>query len=203
MTRLIQHHRHRICPITPVADQVPPGSSVLDIGCGGGLLIAHLAATGRAASALGFDASRPAIALAQSMRPRLQTIAPQADVRFEHRPVQQGLPQDTFDAVCLIDVMHHVPTEAQERAFRDAASRVRPGGRFVYKDMCDAPLWRAGMNRLHDLAMARQWIRYVPIEAIESWAADEGLTLAHAEDINMIWYGHELRVFARPGQDAS
>jgi len=195
---------------------VPTGSSVLDIGCGGGLLVARLATTGRARAAHGIDASAPAIAIAQGMAARLGAIIPETtaepttepateagQIRFEHRPVQQGLPDGPFDAVCLIDVMHHVPPGAQERAFRDAASRVRPGGRFIYKDMCDAPRWRAGMNRLHDLAMARQWIRYLPIESAEAWAVEEGLALVHREDIKMLWYGHELRVFERPAEPAS
>lgn len=205
LTRFIQHHRHRICPIDRVAEQVPRNSAVLDIGCGGGLLVARLATTGRARTAHGIDASAPAITLAQGMAARLPDLLAEArpgedqpEIRFEHRPVQQGLPEGQYDAVCLIDVMHHVPPSAQERAFRDAAGRVRPGGRFIYKDMCDAPLWRAGMNRLHDLVMARQWIRYVPIESVEAWAQGEGLVLAHKEDINMLWYGHELRVFEKP-----
>ncbi len=201
-TRLIQRHRHRICPLELVSAQVAPGSTVLDVGCGGGLLVAHLAATGRARSARGIDASAPAIDAAKAMTGRLGDAAPEASVSFEHWRVEQGLPDDEFDAVCLIDVLHHVPPSAQETAFRDAASRVRRGGVLVYKDMCDAPLWRASMNRLHDLVMARQWIRYVPIERVEGWASEAGLELQTARDVNMLWYGHELRVFVRPGDGA-
>lgn len=198
LTRFIQHHRHRICPVQAVADQVPPGSRVLDIGCGGGLLVAVLAAQGRLASAHGIDASEPAIRLAHAMAPRLQQLAPGVQVTFEHRTVQQGLPDDRYDAVCLIDVLHHVPPEAQESAFRAAAARVRPGGLLIYKDMADRPIWAAAMNRLHDLVMARQWIRYVPVESAEAWAAAEGLTPHHARDTRLLWYAHELRVFRRP-----
>ncbi len=198
LTRFIQHHRHRICPVDLVAAQIPPNAAVLDIGCGGGLLIARLAAGARIRSAHGIDASAPAISLAQAMVPRLRELAPGPEIRFEHRPVQQGLPDDRYDAVCLIDVMHHVPPAHQERAFRDAAARVRPGGRLVYKDMADTRFPHAHMNRLHDLVMARQWIRYLPVEHAEGWAGDEGLRPAHAEDVTMLWYAHELRVFERP-----
>lgn len=198
LTRFIQHHRHRICPIDAIADQVPPASRVLDIGCGGGLLIAVLAAHGRLTAAHAIDASKPAIDLAHAMAPRLRPLAPDTDITFEHRTVQQGLPDDLYDAVCLIDVLHHVPPAAQESAFRAAAARVRPGGLFIYKDMADRPFWAAGMNRLHDLVMARQWINYVPVESAEAWAAVEGLTPHHRLDTRMLWYAHELRVFRRP-----
>lgn len=196
--RLIRHNRHRICPFDRVAEHVPPGSRVLDIGCGAGMLIAHLAVSGRAIEAHGVDASENVIRVAQQMATRLKLSVPHAEVRFEHRPVQQGLPEGAFDAVCMVDVMHHIPPPAQEEAFRQAAARVRPGGLFIYKDMCDGPIWRSGLNRLHDLVLARDWIHYVPIELIERWAASEAFRLMHSEDINMLWYGHELRVFERP-----
>ena len=201
LTRFIQHHRHRICPLDLLVEQVPMGSRVLDVGCGGGLLVAHLAASGRAAKAHGIDASKPAIEIAQAMAARLGSVAPGASVRFEHREVQEGLPEGQFDAVCLIDVLHHVPAKAQEQAFMDAASRVRPGGVFIYKDMADGPIWCSGMNRLHDLVMAKQWIRYVPIERAEEWGKNAGLRLERSEDVRMLWYAHELRVFRR-GDDS-
>ncbi len=199
LTRFIQRHRHRICPIGLLMEQVPRGSRVLDVGCGGGLLVAHLASSGRAAEAHGIDASRPAIEMAQAMARRLGGVAPDASVRFEHRHVQDGLPEGEFDVVCLIDVLHHVPTQAQERAFLDAASRVAPGGVFLYKDMADGPAWCSGMNRLHDLAMSRQWIRYVPAERAEAWGERAGLRLERSVNTRMLWYAHELRVFRREG----
>ncbi len=199
LTRFIQRHRHRVCPMELLVEQVAPGSRVLDVGCGGGLLVAHLAASGRAASAHGIDASGPAIQIARAMAQRLREFAPDVDVQFEHRQVQEGLPEGEFDAVCLIDVLHHVPAGAQERAFLDAASRVAPGGVLVYKDMGDGPVWCSGMNRLHDLAMARQWIRYVPVERAEAWGDAAGLRLVRSEDVRMLWYAHELRVFRRDG----
>jgi hypothetical protein len=69
---------------------------------------------------------------------------------------------------------------------------------LLYKDMCDAPAWRAGLNRLHDLVIARQWINYVPVEDADRWATDCGLAIERTEWIAMLWYGHELRVYRRP-----
>ncbi len=202
--RFLQHHRHRIAPVGRLVELVPHGSDVLDVGCGGGLFVMCLAASGRAARAHGVDASANAIAAAEAAARRLRGQGSSATIVFEHREVQQGLPQGEFGVVSMIDVMHHVPVAAQRRAFDDAASRVRAGGFFLYKDMCDAPVWRAGMNRLHDLIMARQWIRYVPIERVDGWAAEAGLVAERAEEHRMLWYGHELRVYRRPeGRAAS
>lgn len=197
VARFIQHHRHRIAPVADLIQAVPVGSDVLDVGCGGGLLLCCLAAAGRLRSGLGIDSSAVAIAAAQGAARRLSAEACPTVPRFECRPVQAGLPEGGFDVVCLVDVLHHVPPDAQERAFRDAASCVRPGGMLLYKDMCDAPAWRAGMNRLHDLVMARQWINYVPVERADGWARACGLAIERAEERAILWYGHELRVYRR------
>jgi len=112
--------------------------------------------------------------------------------------IQAGLPEGRFPVVSMIDVMHHIPPAFQRQAFDDALSRVAPGGVFLYKDMCDAPVWRAGMNRLHDLVMARQWIHYLPIERADEWAGDAGFATEVAEERAMFWYGHEIRLYRRP-----
>ena len=114
---------------------------------------------------------------------------------FECRSVELGVPNRTYDVVCLIDVLHHVEVSSQHEAFLLAASCVRPGGIMVYKDMCSAPKWRAGLNRLHDLLSAHQWINYVPIATVDRWASDAGLESESAEWIPMLWYGHELRIY--------
>ncbi|VAX41560.1 hypothetical protein MNBD_PLANCTO03-894 [hydrothermal vent metagenome] len=198
LTRVLQRYRPRICPFDIVIDHVPTGARVLDVGCGVGLFLALLARQGRIHEAQGFDSSETAIAHARTM------LADHADqewvsrVSFEQRAVEAGYPEGVFDVVTMIDVMHHVPPAGQQEALLGAIARTVPGGLLVYKDMCRHPRWRAAANRLHDLVMARQWIHYVPIKQIETWAVEAGLVLHHAQDAARLWYGHELRVFKRP-----
>ncbi|MDA0214288.1 MAG: class I SAM-dependent methyltransferase [Planctomycetota bacterium] len=201
-SRFVQHNRHRIAPVATLVDVVPYGSDVLDIGCGGGLLLICLASAGRIQSAHGIDSSLGAIESARKAALRSKNLINETKPIFECRSVEQGLPEGKFSVVCLIDVLHHVTPIAQEKAFRDAAAKVRLGGMLLYKDMCDQPLWRAGLNRLHDLVIAKQWIHYVPIEDVDRWALDCGLQIERAQEISMLWYGHELRVFRKSGADS-
>jgi 2-polyprenyl-3-methyl-5-hydroxy-6-metoxy-1,4-benzoquinol methylase len=165
----------------------------LDVGCGGGLLLSLLAYTGRIEEGLGFDSSSQMIELAQHVAKKFQL-----PIRFEQRDVEQGLPKQKFDVVCLIDVMHHIPAADQAAFLADLLDHVPPCGRLIYKDMCAKPMWRAQANRMHDLLLARQWIQYFPIQRVESIAKDMGFIQHYCDDTSRLWYGHELRVFDRP-----
>ena len=196
--RLMMHYRVHICPFDRLLRLVPPGSSVLDIACGGGLFIALLAASGRAAKAVGFDASRPAIAIAEAMKGRLNCIAPQAKVRFDLLNCDDRWPDGQFDVVTMIDLMHHVPVNEQHIVFDRAVDAVRPGGLFLYKDLSDRPFLAAVWNRLHDLLVARRWIHYVPMKTVERWATSRQLSTVHAGACTRLVYYHEFRLFRKP-----
>lgn len=191
----LQKLRPWICPFEQLVDAVPPGSRILDVGCGSGLFLGLLAAHGRIASGVGFDASAAAIRKAHAMRDRLPH--PHC-LAFETRDVAHGWPDGPFDVVSLIDVMHHVPRPLQPALITEAARKLRPGGMLLYKDMVRRPLWRAAMNRLHDLVVSGDWIAYAPIEDVRGWMAGQGLQAGPVHRTDAYWYGHEM-VVARYG----
>ncbi len=194
--RAMATYRPYICPMHRLLALVPVGSTVLDVGCGGGLFLGLLAVTERIQKSAGFDMSALAIAEAKAMADRL----PDPSVVSFHlgdSPAVVPSQSDGFDVVSIIDVLHHVPTAAQEAFFRAAAARVRVGGLLLYKDMVDHPDWRAWANSVHDLVVARQVVRYAPISRVEAWAKAAGLVEKDAARENVLWYGHELRLFER------
>ena len=195
--RTIQSLRPYICPFTRLLDFVPPHARVLDIGCGAGLLLALAADTRPLGASVGFDSSGKAIDVAKLAAKRLSAEGKSVP-EFVRLDVRDPWPAGTYDVVAMIDVLHHVPVPAQQSAIMQAVAAVPPGGTFVYKDIAPRPRWRAWMNRLHDLVMARQWIHYVFADRVVEWATAGGLTLRHREWIPQLWYGHDLLVFDRP-----
>ena len=196
--RTLMHLRPYICPFENLIAQVPRGARVLDIGCGSGLLLCFLATRDPTIRGLGVDVSGPAIQMAKDMvRKIAEDSGRTPTVEFQVLDATGELPVGAFDVVILTDVLHHIPVAAQRDSVLKAARLVGPGGTLLYKDMCSRPAWRAFANRLHDLLVARQWIHYVPIQHVESWVGETGLTLTTAENLCRYWYGHELRVFAR------
>jgi cyclopropane fatty-acyl-phospholipid synthase-like methyltransferase len=190
----MQRQRPRICPFPELLAHVPPGARVLEAGCGAGSFVLQAAARGDGVTGLGFDADPAAVAMAQ----RVAARAGLDGVRFEHREAAGGWPDGAWDVVALIDLLHHVTPAAREGVITAAANCVAPGGILLYKDMCRRPRWRAAMNQLHDVLVAQQWVHHADPVEVERWAAAAGLRLRHAERLNRWWYGHDLRIFARP-----
>jgi 2-polyprenyl-3-methyl-5-hydroxy-6-metoxy-1,4-benzoquinol methylase len=197
LLRMLQHWRPYICPFENLVGYVLPGSRVLDIGCGSGLLLGLTAGVGTEFEGIGFDVSRQGIELATRMTSRIASFAPSTKLSFQRLDIGDAWPPGTFNVVFLVDVLHHVARKSQERFFRQVLSKVGSGGVLVYKDMCRSPWWRAQANRLQDLLIAREWIHYVPIQDVERWAADEGMQVIVHEDMSRFWCGHELRVMTR------
>lgn len=196
--RRVMAHRPYICPFERLIEQVPVGATVLDVGCGAGMFLGLLAATGRRPRGFGFDSSSGAIRAALAMRGRLEELAIPADLHFERRDASAPWPEGWFDVVAVIDVMHHVPPSHHRAVFQSARDAVKPGGLLIYKDIGPRPAWRAFANRLHDLVMARQWVRYRAAADVLRWGHELGLSALLSERINRLWYGHDLLVFRRP-----
>jgi 2-polyprenyl-3-methyl-5-hydroxy-6-metoxy-1,4-benzoquinol methylase len=196
--RTLQHWRPYICPFERLVGHVRDGSRVLDIGCGSGLLLGLMAGTGLEFEGVGIDVSPRAIEVATGMAHRVTKMKLKARLSFIQLDDGAHWPDGTFDAVFLVDVLHHISLNFQHDFFDQAISKVKDGGVLVYKDMCSQPWWRAQANRLHDLMIAQQLVTHVPIWRVEVWGRSHGMEVTWREDVTRLWYGHELMVMKRP-----
>jgi 2-polyprenyl-3-methyl-5-hydroxy-6-metoxy-1,4-benzoquinol methylase len=182
-----------ICPLSPVLEQIPPGARVLDIGSGNGLFLSAMASVRTIAVGYGAEVSARAIEAAQTVA-RKQRLP----LQFKEASEPAEWPQGAVDVVTMIDVMHHLPQEIRQTFVEAAAARLAPGGRFVYKDMDKRPGWRALWNNLHDLLLAREWVRLEPSANVRNWALNAGLRQVSGLRYSACGlYGHELLVFER------
>ena len=194
-TRTIQSLRPQICPFDQLIPLVPPGSRVLDFGCGNGLFLGLLAKTGRIVEGLGLDVSARAIKTAQGLS---QSVDNNTPLRFEDYTSIEEFSPHAFDVISMVDVIHHVPPLEQERLILSMMKALKPGGLFLYKDIATRPFWRASANRLHDLIMARQWIHYFPTSEVRRIALDHGLIVRQEGYVARLWYGHDILLLEKP-----
>lgn len=192
-TRLLATLRPFICPFEVVLREVPANARALDIGCGSGIVLNLLAARGQLAQGTGLDLNRAAIKAAQAVAQRQGAGA----LAFHAVAAGDALPSGPYEAVLMVDVLHHVPPPMQKGLFLEAAARLVPGGRLVYKDMAERPLWCALANRAHDLLLARQLIHYVPLAAARDWAREAGLREVASGARRCFAYAHEWLVLEK------
>jgi 2-polyprenyl-6-hydroxyphenyl methylase / 3-demethylubiquinone-9 3-methyltransferase len=116
--RLAGHFGRRLPALRPLQ-----GLSVLDIGCGGGLVSEPLARLGAAVT--GIDPAGDNIAAAQAH-------AAEQGLRIDYRAAMAETLREegaTFDAVLCLEVVEHVPDPAAFIAV--TAGLVRPGGLMI------------------------------------------------------------------------
>lgn len=117
-----------------VRDAALRGGNALDVGCGDGLLLAHLATVCRCV--VGLD---PDVQVVARARRRLEQN-PQAEVLLDD-VMDPDLPQriGTFETVSCVATLHHLPLEP---AMARLSELVAPGGRLIVVGLAaNGSLW--------------------------------------------------------------
>jgi SAM-dependent methyltransferase len=126
---------------------LPPGATVVDIGCGAGMdLMLAASAVGPGGRAIGIDMTEP---MAERARASARALG------FDHVDVRTGdaleLPVDseTADFVISNGVLNLAPDK--RRAFGEVFRILKPGGRFLYADIVVAGELSESIRRDIDL----------------------------------------------------
>ncbi|MDI6873755.1 class I SAM-dependent methyltransferase [Candidatus Solincola sp.] len=158
---------------------IEPGSRVLDVGCGTGVLIPRLLeAVGEEGSVCAVDVAEEMLKVARSklQRPNLHYL--QADI------AATPFLDDSFDLVICHNCFPHVADKG--RAVREMFRILRPGGRAVISHTEDRETINArhlrlggavGGDLLPDEATMRRWFREAGFEVIEIRDGREGYLL--------------------------
>ena len=171
---------HRLNPIRTgyVASRVDlAGASVLDVGCGGGLLSESLAARG--AAVIGIDASADTLAAA---RAHLEESGLDVDYRAITAEALAESRPGRFDLVTCMELIEHVPDAAGLVAA--CARLVRPGGTVVFSTINRNPKSYALAVVAAEYVLGllprgtHDYARFVRPSELAAWGRMAGLRLA-------------------------
>jgi cyclopropane fatty-acyl-phospholipid synthase-like methyltransferase len=112
----------RLRRLREVLAELPPGSRVLDLGCGHG--IPALAAIAKRHEATGVDISAAQVEAARANVPGARVL--------EGDAAACDFPAETFDAVVAFYVLDHIPREEHSALFARIAGWLRPGGLLLF-----------------------------------------------------------------------
>jgi ubiquinone/menaquinone biosynthesis C-methylase UbiE len=123
-----------------------PGESVLDVGCGSGLLaIVAKHHVGAAGSVHGVDASDAMIE-----RARRKARKAGVDVTFESALAQSmPFPDARFDVVLSTVMLHHLPRKIRQQSVREMRRVLKPGGRLLVVEFGGVVRHKGPIAHLH------------------------------------------------------
>ncbi len=118
-----------------VEAHAPRRGTILDIGCGHGLLTNLLALGSPDRTVLGIDIDPKKIAAAQ------RTVRGRANIQFR---VADALspPGGPYQAITVADVLYLLPAPAQRRVLVNAFRLLEPGGVLLWKTQVRRPRWK-------------------------------------------------------------
>ncbi|HSN18227.1 MAG TPA: bifunctional 2-polyprenyl-6-hydroxyphenol methylase/3-demethylubiquinol 3-O-methyltransferase UbiG [Gammaproteobacteria bacterium] len=173
---------HAINPLRlDYVDQRAPlaGRTVLDIGCGGGLMAEAMAARG--AKVTGIDLSEGALKVA---RLHLKETGRQVDYRHISAEALATERPGHFDVITCLEMLEHVPDPGS--VIRAIATMLKPGGQVVFSTLNRTPkafaLAILGGEYLLKLIPAgtHEYAKFIRPSELDAWARQAGLVHRHS-----------------------
>jgi 2-polyprenyl-3-methyl-5-hydroxy-6-metoxy-1,4-benzoquinol methylase len=125
---------------------------VLEIGCGYGLFGCYFASRDPSLTWYGLDLDEGRIAMAQRAAHQLGL----SNARFGVADAREALEvEEQFDAVVMMDLVHHLPDESKRQLITTVLSRLAPGGVLVIKDVTRRPRWKLFFTWALDVLVTR------------------------------------------------
>lgn len=175
-------------------------STLLDVGCGPGLLAFLLDARGASGTFVGIDPDARKVSRARTW------LGGPARRTFLSCELAE-LHKETFDAVSVVDVLYLVPRAARAAFVAEAAARLAAHGRVVVLTSGGGPRWKRLLDRLQErlVVAVLGWTRgsaVEPCDGAEVAALLEaaGLVDVRVEDAGAGYlHGFELVSGRKPG----
>lgn len=131
---------------------------VLDVGCGFGLFGCYFASMYPEIEYRGYDLNAERIKKAQTAAKKLGL----KNVEFACGDARALAIKDKFDAIFMVDLLHHIDDAAKANLLAACAAHLAHGGRLVIKDVTTHPFPKIAFTWALDVLMTRgfdMWFR--------------------------------------------
>lgn len=170
-------------------------ASILDMGCGAGLLANDLALSGHKVT--GIDLSTSSLKVAES---RDSTHS----VRYQVGDVYKvPFPNESFDVVTVMDLLEHVSDP--QRVIAEATRVLRPGGLFFFNTFSKSPLaWLIVIKGMEWFVRNTPsdyhvYSLFINPETLNEWLEDVGMQIMEVRGIRPVFAQKALFELMRTG----
>ena len=148
LVRWYVHCRARYYPLATCFKHLPPRGNIIDMGCGDGVLTLLLALQLPEATIVGYDPNCRRLVHARRASAGLKNVS---FIESDWMNARCG----PFDAMVLVDVLHHVSYAEQAAMLRSCVAGLKPSGVVVINetDPSTPVRWRYWWNYLSDVLL--------------------------------------------------
>ena len=154
------------------------GKSVLDVGCGGGILSESMAALG--ARVTGIDAGQAPLEVA-----KLHLLESGHEVDYQHIMVEELAEQqpESFDVVTCMEMLEHVPDPGS--VISSCARLLKPGGMAFFSTINRNPkAWMLAVVGAEYLLQmlprgTHEYAKFIKPSELDQWIREAGLAMTH------------------------
>jgi len=185
--RAYNYLRLGILPLLDIAAVVPESGTILDIGCGYGLLDLYLAQTSARRRVIGSELNGKRVAAAR------QAARGVENVKFVREDLLQGQRVGDVDCIILVDLLHHISYERQQSLLAAVWEALAVGGTLIVKDMDDRPAFKYYVNLVHDKLMTGfDRLAFASARALQLRLAEQGFAVTSCRTLRHPLYAHYL-----------
>lgn len=168
---------------------MPREGRVLEVGCGFGLFALYFASMHEQLHISGIDLNAQRIALAQQAA---QTLGRQ-NVYFQHGDARTLRLEETYDAIYMLDILHHLPPAEVPRLLAEVKSHLKPGGVLLVKDVDTRPFHKLAFTWALDVLMTGGELpHYLPSEQLVGLLRQTGFQVFTHDMVDLLPYPHRL-----------
>jgi len=177
-----------------IGQYLPRSGRVLDLGCGFGLFSLYFAIDSPERELTGVDRDPDRIDAARACAAKLGV----SNVEYAAQNALDWKSSDQFDAIFMLDLIHHLPKPEVEAFLARVTRLLAPGGTLLLKDVSNRPRYKMWFTLILDRLM-------VGFEPIHYWDPRElcalverlGYTVRRQTINDLLPYPHMLYVCTR------
>lgn len=143
--------RMALCPLMDIEKFLPEKGTIIDVGCGAGLLLQWLSLgqNSRNLRLVGIEIDQRRIDLGREVCKKLG-ISKQIELRVEDFTAMKN--EHDLSAITFVDVLHHIDFNMQKLMLRLAFEKLNNGGIVLIKEVDTKPMWKYFYNYIFDTA---------------------------------------------------